>query len=54
MELRSKFCFTREELTKFVNDNNITKDQIQSINIVEEKRFIIFYWYVNQNNLING
>ena len=28
MELKSKFCFNREEVTKFINDNNITINEI--------------------------
>jgi hypothetical protein len=52
MELKSKFCFNREEVTKFINDNNITKENIQNIVAVEDKHFIIFYW-AKKANLLN-
>ena len=51
MALKSKHFFNREELTKFVNDNNITKENIQSINVIEDKHFVLFYW---ESTTING
>ena len=51
MVLKSKHFFNREELTKFVNDNKITKDNIQAITVIEDKHFVLFYW---ESNTING
>ena len=51
MILRSKHFYNCEELTKFVNDNKISKENIQSINVIEDKHFVMFYW---ENNTING
>jgi hypothetical protein len=51
MALRSKHFFNREELTKFVNDNKISKENIQSINVIEDKHFVLFYW---ESTTING
>ena len=51
MILKSKHFFNREELTKFVNDNKITKENIQAINVIEDKHFVLFYW---ESNTING
>jgi hypothetical protein len=51
MALRSKHFFNREELTTFVNVNNITKENIQSINVIEDKHFVLFYW---ESTTING
>ena len=49
--LESKYFFNREELTKFVNDNKITKENIQSITVIEDKHFVLFYW---ESTTING
>lgn len=51
MVLRSQHFFNREDLTKFVKDNNITKENIQSINVIEDKHFVLFYW---ERTTING
>lgn len=51
MALRSKHFFNREELTTFVNVNNITKDNIQAITVIEDKHFVLFYW---ESTTING
>jgi len=51
MVLKSKHFFNREELTKFVNDNKISKENIQSINVIEDKHFVLFYW---ESTTING
>lgn len=51
MVLKSKHFFNREELTKFVNDNKITKDNIQAITVIEDKHFVLFYW---ESTAING
>ena len=51
MVLKSKHFFNREELTKFVNDNKISKENIQSINVIEDKHFVLFYW---ERTTING
>lgn len=51
MTLRSQYFFNREELTKFVNDNKISKENIQSINVIEDKHFVLFYW---ERTTING
>lgn len=51
MVLKSKHFFNREELTKFVNDNKITKENIQAITVIEDKHFVLFYW---ESTTING
>jgi hypothetical protein len=53
MELKSRFCYTKEEVTRFINENHITKENIQVIVPVEEKHFVIFYWE-QKKEMLNG
>lgn len=54
MVLKSKHCFTREELVRFVNDNNIKKENIQQIINVETSHYVIFYWSLEEQQVLNG
>lgn len=51
--LKSKYFFTREELTRFVNDNNIPQTRIQTIIMVEDKHLVLFYWDLETKKTIN-
>lgn len=51
--LKSKYFFTREELTRFVNDNNIPQTRIQTIIMVEDKHLVLFYWELETKRTIN-
>lgn len=51
--LKSKYFFTREELTRFVNDNNIPQTRIQTIIVVEDKHLVLFYWDLETKKAIN-
>ena len=51
--LKSKYFFTREELTRFVNDNNIQQTRIQTIIVVEDKHLVLFYWDLETKKTIN-
>lgn len=42
--LKSKYFFTRAELIRFVNENKISQKSIQTIVVVEDKHFVLFYW----------
>lgn len=51
--LKSKYFFTREELTRFVNENNIPQTRIQTIIVVEDKHLVLFYWDLETKKTIN-
>lgn len=51
--LKSKYFFTREELTRFVNENNIPQTRIQTIIVVEDKHLVLFYWDLETKKAIN-
>jgi len=51
--LKSKYFFTREELTRFVNENNIPQTRIQTIIVVEDKHLVLFYWDLEIKKVIN-
>lgn len=51
--LKSKYFFTREELTRFVNENNIPQTRIQTIIMVEDKHLVLFYWDLETKKTIN-
>ena len=54
MEMKSKHCFTREELVRFVNDNHIKQENIQQIINVENSHYVIFYWAPTEGKILNG
>lgn len=49
--LKSKHFFNRDELTSFINANNLKKEDIQAILVVEDKHLLLFYW---ESPTING
>lgn len=43
--LKSHFCHTREEVARYINEQKIKREQIQSIVWMEsQKGFAVFYW----------
>lgn len=55
--MKSRYCYGREELTNFINDNNIAKDDITQIVLANDgtNRFVVFYWeYEKSVKTMNG
>lgn len=42
--LKYHYFRNKEELVMFVNENKITKENIQSIVTVDVNKFVLFYW----------
>lgn len=50
--LKSHFCQTREEITRYINEQKIKQEQIQSIIWMDsQKGFVVFYW---ENEVLKG
>ena len=50
--IKSHFCFTREEVVRYINEQKITKENIVEIIWMDnQKGFAVFYW---SNETLNG
>ena len=50
--LKSHFCFYKDEVVRYINENKIKRENIQEIVYLDnQKGFVVFYW---ENEVLNG
>ena len=43
--IKSHFCFSKEDVVRYINDNKIKKDDIVEIVWLDSKKgFVVFHW----------